>query len=79
MNMIIDLLHDSFKHASIPSSNYEAKKLLNKLGLHYNKTHVCLNDYMLYWGENGGQKECKKMQEIWDESKMVMELLVNTI
>ena len=48
MDMILELLHDAFKHANIPSSNYDAKKLLNKLGLHYTKIHACPNDCMLY-------------------------------
>ncbi|XP_027915007.1 uncharacterized protein LOC114174367 [Vigna unguiculata] len=59
MDMILKLLHDSFKHVSIPSSNYDAKKLLNKLGLHYTKIHACPNDCMLYWGEDEDKEECK--------------------
>jgi len=59
MDMILELLHDAFKHANIPSSNYDAKKLLNKLGLHYTKIHACPNDCMLYWGEDEGKEECK--------------------
>ena len=48
MDMILKLLHDSFKHANILSSNYDAKNLLNKLGLHYTKIHAFPNNCMLY-------------------------------
>jgi len=35
--------------AYIPTSNYYAKKLLNKIVLHYTKIHACPKDCMLYW------------------------------
>ncbi|KAK2363440.1 hypothetical protein QL285_088428 [Trifolium repens] len=37
MTMILELLQDAFEHAKIPSSFYEAKKTITKLGLNYEK------------------------------------------
>ncbi|KAI9074634.1 hypothetical protein K1719_043475 [Acacia pycnantha] len=37
MNMILELLCDAFEHAKIPSSFYEAKKTITKLGLDYRR------------------------------------------
>lgn len=59
MTMIIELLHDAFKHANIPTSNYDAKKLLNKFGLHYTKIHACPKGCMLYQGEDVDKEEHK--------------------
>ncbi|PNX91145.1 hypothetical protein L195_g047275, partial [Trifolium pratense] len=37
ITMILQLLQDAFEHAKIPSSFYEAKKTITKLGLNYEK------------------------------------------
>ncbi|RDX89551.1 hypothetical protein CR513_28713, partial [Mucuna pruriens] len=37
MTMILELLKDAFKYVNIPNSFYEAKKVINKLGLNYTK------------------------------------------
>jgi len=62
MSMIIELLHDAFEHAKIPSSLYEAKKIINKLGLDYSKIDACPNDCMLYWGDDASRESCKVCQ-----------------
>uniref|UniRef100_A0A151UG06 DUF4218 domain-containing protein n=1 Tax=Cajanus cajan TaxID=3821 RepID=A0A151UG06_CAJCA len=56
MTMILELLKDAFEHANIPSSFYEAKKIINKLRLNYEKIHC-----MLYWGnrEDEERETCK--------------------
>src|ERR1044072_6968942 len=59
MTMILELLHDAFEHAHIPSSFYEAKKTINKLGLGYEKIHACPRNCMLYWGEDENRENCK--------------------
>ncbi|KAI9070669.1 hypothetical protein K1719_047369 [Acacia pycnantha] len=60
MNMILELLCDAFEHAKIPSSFYEAKKTITKLGLDYQKIHACPNNCMLYWGvEDENRQSCK--------------------
>ncbi|XP_019434448.1 PREDICTED: uncharacterized protein LOC109341097 [Lupinus angustifolius] len=60
-SMIIDLLNDAFPHAKLPASLYEAKKLIKKLGLSYEKIHACPNNCMLYWGslEDKKRDNCK--------------------
>ncbi|XP_061358361.1 uncharacterized protein LOC133302572 [Gastrolobium bilobum] len=60
MTMILELLQDAFEHAKIPSSFYEAKKTITKLGLDYKKIHACPKNCMLYWGEENETREtCK--------------------
>ncbi|RYR58479.1 hypothetical protein Ahy_A05g024270 isoform H [Arachis hypogaea] len=59
MSMIFELLHDAFEHAEIPSSFYEAKKTILKLGMNYEKIHACPNNCMLYWGEDKEKEMCK--------------------
>jgi len=60
MSMIPELLIDAFEHAKIPHSFYEAKKIINKLGLHYTKIDAYPNDCMLYLGEDTNRDFCKK-------------------
>lgn len=71
MTMIIELLKDAFEHAKLPNSFYEAKKIVNKLGLNYTKIPACPNDCMLYWGEkNEGLEECKRCKTSkWKDKK----------
>ncbi|XP_061339756.1 uncharacterized protein LOC133286368 [Gastrolobium bilobum] len=60
MSLILELIHDAFDHAKIPSSFYEAKKTITKLGLDYQKIHACPRNCMLYWGEeNVDMQFCK--------------------
>ncbi|KAK2436386.1 hypothetical protein QL285_021384 [Trifolium repens] len=60
MTMILELLKDAFEFAKIPSSFYEAKKTITKLGLNYVKIPACPNNCMLYWGEDEERETCKK-------------------
>jgi len=61
MTMILDLLKDAFEHAKFSNSFYEAKNVINKLGLNYVKILACPKDCMLYWSEeNEGLEECKR-------------------
>ncbi|WVZ03365.1 hypothetical protein V8G54_024171 [Vigna mungo] len=48
MTMILDLLRDAFSEAKLPLSFYEAKKIINKLGLNYTKIGASPNHCMLY-------------------------------
>ncbi|XP_061374183.1 uncharacterized protein LOC133316451 [Gastrolobium bilobum] len=60
MTMILKLLHDAFEHAKIPSSFYEAKKTITKLGLNYQKIDACPKNCMLFWGaEDEDRQICK--------------------
>ncbi|KAK9062153.1 hypothetical protein SSX86_019339 [Deinandra increscens subsp. villosa] len=43
---------------TIPSSMYEAKKLLKGIGLEYEKIHACENDCVLFWNEHKDASEC---------------------
>ncbi|XP_060202488.1 uncharacterized protein LOC132630922 [Lycium barbarum] len=61
-SMILDLLKDAFPHAKLPSSFYESKKMIKRLGLGYDKIDACSNHCMLYWGSSEDKKrnKCKK-------------------
>jgi len=41
-----------------PSSYYEAKKMVNSLGLGYEKIDACPNDCILYWDELSEKDSC---------------------
>ena len=48
-NKLLELLIDAFPIIKeFPSSYYEGMKIINDLGLGYEKIHACPNDYMLY-------------------------------
>ncbi|XP_020209008.1 uncharacterized protein LOC109793945 [Cajanus cajan] len=70
MSMILELLAEAFEHAKIPCSFYEAKKIINKLGLQYTKIDACPNDCMLYFGEDKDRENCKKCKASrWKKKK----------
>ncbi|KAH7862248.1 hypothetical protein Vadar_002030 [Vaccinium darrowii] len=43
---------------TLPSSYYEAKKLMRDLGLGYISIHACPNNCVLFWKENNDLQEC---------------------
>ncbi|KAG8497195.1 hypothetical protein CXB51_008575 [Gossypium anomalum] len=47
-----------FPFAKIPQSCQDMKRLIKDLGLGYDKIHSCLNDCMLYWGDQKNQQSC---------------------
>ncbi|XP_021846453.2 uncharacterized protein [Spinacia oleracea] len=58
-NKLVELLLDAFPNIKeFPSSYYEGMKIMNDLGLGYEKIHACPNDCMLYWGEFAEKTEC---------------------
>ena len=57
--MLLELLHDAFPDLDIPITFYEAKKIINRLGLNYEKIDACPNDCMLYWGDDAHRETCK--------------------
>ncbi|XP_004499726.1 uncharacterized protein [Cicer arietinum] len=61
-SIIIELLNDAFPYAKLPTSFYEAKKMIKMLSLSYEKIHACPNNCMLYWGslEDEKRDKCKK-------------------
>ncbi|XP_016173861.1 uncharacterized protein LOC107616415 [Arachis ipaensis] len=60
MSMILDLLQDAFEQAKLPSTLYEAKKTIRKLGIGYKKINACPNDCMLYRGDDEDATKCKQ-------------------
>ena len=59
MSMLLELLQDAFLDVEIPTTFYEDKKIINRLGLNYEKIDACPNDCMLYWGDDARKKTCK--------------------
>jgi hypothetical protein len=46
------------KNNELPTSTYEAKKVVSPLGLEVQKIHACPNDYILYRGDYENLTEC---------------------
>lgn len=44
---------------NIPQKFYQAKKLVSKLGLSYNKIHCCINSCMLFYKNDAELENCK--------------------
>lgn len=58
--MLLELLIDAFPDGTtLPKSVYESKKIIQALGLNYEKIHSCEHDCMLFWGENKDEESCK--------------------
>ena len=62
MSDVIELLSDAFYNigAELPSSFYEAKKTISKMGLGYIKIDACLYDCMLFWGADAALDKCRR-------------------
>ena len=62
MSDVIELLSDAFYNigAELPSSFYEAKKTVRKMGLDYIKIDACLYDCMLFWGPDATLDKCRR-------------------
>ncbi|XP_027182187.1 uncharacterized protein LOC113780602 [Coffea eugenioides] len=65
-NMLVELLREAFPEAmtNLPSSYYEAEKLMNTLGLGYEKIDACPNDCSLYWGSAEKRTSCETCNEL---------------
>ncbi|XP_042467453.1 uncharacterized protein LOC122050628 [Zingiber officinale] len=57
--LLLQLLVKAFLHAKLPSSFYEARKIIEDLGFTYHTWDVCPNDYMIFRGEDSKLKECE--------------------
>jgi len=58
-DMLLELLKDAFPTGeTLPKSYYDAKNMLQGLGLGYISIHACKNDCMLYWAEHKDRQEC---------------------
>jgi hypothetical protein len=58
VNMILALLRETFPRSTIPSSYYEATKILRDLGLNYVPIHACKFDCALFWDEFEDRQSC---------------------
>ena len=53
LSMLMELFKDAFSMCErLPSSNYEEKKIINDLGLNYEKIYVYNKDCALYYKEH---------------------------
>lgn len=55
----------------LPSSTYEAKKIVKSIGLEHHVIHACPNDCILYRGERANLDNCPHCSESrWKDAKM---------
>lgn len=60
-SMLLQLLKDAFPEGeTMPSSYYEARKIIQDLGLHYEKIDACPNNCILFWKEYANANQCVK-------------------
>jgi hypothetical protein len=57
MNLISKVLPTGHK---MPKDMYQSKKLLEGLGMEYEKVDVCQDNCMLFWKEHGREQKCLK-------------------
>ena len=63
-DQLLEFLRVAFpKENKIPTSHYEAKKKLRKIGLGYQSIHACINDCALFWKENESMQNCPVCKE----------------
>jgi len=55
---------------TLPTRNYDAKKILCPMGMEYKWIHACPNDCILYWKEFEGLKKCLKCGLLWYKEKI---------
>ncbi|XP_075636598.1 uncharacterized protein LOC142608811 [Castanea sativa] len=59
LDMMLELLTKVLPKGNlVPSSTYEAKKILRDLGMSYKHIDVCKNDCALFWKENENLDKC---------------------
>lgn len=46
--MVLDMMKEAFKHAKLPDSFNDMKKVIRKLEMTYELINACPNDCMLY-------------------------------
>ncbi|KAM6542385.1 hypothetical protein CsatB_006832 [Cannabis sativa] len=59
------------KGETLPDSFYETKKLINALGLNYEKIDACKNDFMLYRKDHVNDTECQVCSTPRSEAKVL--------
>ena len=60
-SQLLKLLKETLPEGNkVPSSPYEAKKILGALGMGYERIHACYNDCILYRGEYSEATRCPK-------------------
>ena len=58
---LLELFHQILPEGNtLPSSHYEAKKILCPMGMEYRKIHVCPNDCILYKKESEELHKCPR-------------------
>ncbi|XP_071940025.1 uncharacterized protein [Coffea arabica] len=65
-NILVELLREAFPEAitNLHSFYYEAEKLMNTLGLGYEKIDACPNDCSLYWGSAEKRTSCETCNKL---------------
>ena len=58
MDMMLQLLNETFKMAILPKNHYETKKYMRSFGLGCESIHAYENDCTLFWKQNEDMKIC---------------------
>ena len=59
MDSMVDLLDELVKpECNIPQNFYQAKRLLSKLELTYDRIHCCVNDCMMSYNNDNDLENC---------------------
>nr|XP_016479230.1 PREDICTED: uncharacterized protein LOC107800549 isoform X1 [Nicotiana tabacum]XP_016479237.1 PREDICTED: uncharacterized protein LOC107800549 isoform X1 [Nicotiana tabacum]XP_016479240.1 PREDICTED: uncharacterized protein LOC107800549 isoform X1 [Nicotiana tabacum]XP_016479244.1 PREDICTED: uncharacterized protein LOC107800549 isoform X1 [Nicotiana tabacum]XP_016479251.1 PREDICTED: uncharacterized protein LOC107800549 isoform X1 [Nicotiana tabacum] len=70
MDALLKFFKEVLREGSfVPNSFYEAKKVLQDLGLGYTKIDACENDCILYWREYANAESCPKCSKSRWKSK----------
>jgi hypothetical protein len=58
---LVDLISEVLPTGhKMPNDMYQSKKLLEGLGMEYDKIDVCQDNCMLFWKEHGREQKCLK-------------------
>ena len=56
---LLEILKDAFPLCEkLPTSNYDAKKIVKDLSLHYEKIDACMNNCIIYYKEYANASQC---------------------
>ncbi|KAM3386984.1 hypothetical protein ACQJBY_010090 [Aegilops geniculata] len=68
---LLNILHMAIPNGkALPQNFYEAKKIISKFGLGYQKIHVCPNNCQLFWKETENDDFCSKCKASRWKDKM---------
>lgn len=76
--MLLDLLKEAFPETmtDLPSCHYEAKKLMNRLGIEYYMSTACPNDCTSHWGCDKKEPFVKHIKSLGGLSRKMIQPVI---